>query len=34
MVPQPLGREFFVKSNGLLFEQGLSDLELNVQVLG
>jgi hypothetical protein len=30
--PQPLGGEFFVKSNGLLFEQGLSDLELNVQV--
>ena len=30
--PQPLGSEFFVKSNGLLYEQGLSDLELNVQV--
>ena len=28
---QPLGSEFFVKSNGLLFEQGLSDLNLNVQ---
>ena len=28
---QPLGSEFFVRSNGLLFEQGLSDLELNVQ---
>ncbi len=32
--PQPLGSEFFVKSNGLLFEQGLSDLELNVQGWG
>jgi hypothetical protein len=29
--PQPLGSEFFVRSNGLLLEQGLSDLELNVQ---
>ena len=28
---QPLGSEFFVKSNGLLFDQGISDLELNVQ---
>jgi hypothetical protein len=28
---QPLGSEFFVRSNGLLSEQGLSDLELNVQ---
>ena len=28
---QPLGSEFFVRSNGLLLEQGLSDLELNVQ---
>ena len=28
---QPLGSEFFVKSNGLLLEQGLSDIELNVQ---
>ena len=31
---QPLGSEFFVKSNGLLFEQGLSDLNLNVQTWG
>ena len=29
---QPLGSEFFVRSNGLLLEQGLSDLELNVQI--
>ena len=28
---QPLGNEFFIRSNGLLLEQGLSDLELNVQ---
>ena len=28
---QPLGNEFFVRSNGLLLEQGLSDLEFNVQ---
>jgi hypothetical protein len=28
---QPLGSEFFVKSNGLLFEQGLSDVEISVQ---
>jgi len=28
---QSLGSEFFVKSNGLLLEQGLSDIELNVQ---
>lgn len=28
---QPLGSEFFVRSNGLLLEQGLSDLEFNVQ---
>ena len=27
---QPLGSEFFVKSNGLLFEQGLSDVDINV----
>ncbi len=27
---QPLGSEFFVGSNGLLFEQGISDLEINV----
>ena len=25
---QPLGSEFFIKSNGLLFEQGLSDVKL------
>ena len=31
---QPLGSEFFVQSNGLLFEQGLSDLEINVQKWG
>ena len=29
--PQPLGSEFFIKSNGLLFDQGLSDVEINVQ---
>lgn len=29
---QPLGSEFFVRSNGLLLDQGISDLELNVQV--
>ena len=28
---QPLRNEFFVKSNGLLDEQGLSDITLNVQ---
>ena len=28
---QPLGSEFFIKSNGLLFEQGLSDVEISVQ---
>lgn len=27
---QPLGSEFFVKSHEILFEQGLSDVELNV----
>ncbi|QNM84270.1 polysaccharide deacetylase family protein [Polaribacter pectinis] len=27
----PLGGEFFVKSNDLLFEQGVSDLEINMQ---
>lgn len=31
---QPLGSEFFVQSNGLLFEQGLSDLDINVQKWG
>ena len=28
---QPLGNEFHVRSHRLLFEQGLSDLEINVQ---
>lgn len=28
---QQLGSEFFIKSHDLLFEQGLSDLEINVQ---
>lgn len=28
---QPLGNEFFVRSHGLLFEQGLSDVEIYVQ---
>ncbi len=28
---QSLGKEFFVKSHDILFEQGLSDLEINVQ---
>lgn len=28
---QALGKEFFVKSNDILFEQGLSDVEINVQ---
>ncbi len=28
---QPLGNEFFIKSNDILFEQGLSDIEINVQ---
>lgn len=27
----PLGNEFFVKSNNLLFEQGVNDLEINIQ---
>jgi hypothetical protein len=27
----PLGNEFFIKSNSLLFEQGVNDLEINVQ---
>jgi peptidoglycan/xylan/chitin deacetylase (PgdA/CDA1 family) len=27
----PLGTEFFVKSNDLLFEQGVNDLEINIQ---
>lgn len=28
---QQLGSEFFIKSNDILFEQGLSDIEINVQ---
>ena len=28
---QPLGSEFFVKSHGLLFDQGISDLDIYVQ---
>ena len=31
---QPLGSEFFVQSNGLLLEQGLSDLDIHVQQWG
>ncbi|WP_088323538.1 polysaccharide deacetylase family protein [Polaribacter tangerinus] len=27
----PLGNEFFIKSNSLLFEQGVNDIEINVQ---
>jgi len=27
---QQLGNEFFIKSNSILFEQGLSDLDINV----
>ncbi|WP_299670697.1 polysaccharide deacetylase family protein [uncultured Polaribacter sp.] len=27
----PLGTEFFIKSNNLLFEQGVNDLEMNIQ---
>ena len=27
---QPLGKEFFIKSHDILFEQGLSDIEFNV----
>ena len=27
----PLGNEFFIKGNSLLFEQGVNDLEINVQ---
>jgi peptidoglycan/xylan/chitin deacetylase (PgdA/CDA1 family) len=27
----PLGTEFFIKSNDLLFEQGVNDLEINIQ---
>lgn len=28
---QALGKEFFIKSHSILFEQGLSDIEINVQ---
>ena len=28
--PQPLGSEFFVRSNGLLLEQGLSEFLMNM----
>lgn len=28
---QPLGKEFFIKSHPVLFEQGLSDIDINVQ---
>ena len=31
---QPLGNEIFIRSHELLFEQGLSDVEINVQVWG
>jgi len=31
---QALGKEFFVKSNIILFEQGLSDIKLNIQDWG
>ncbi len=27
---QPLGNEFFIKSNGLLFEQGINAIEINI----
>ena len=26
----PLGKEFFIRSNELLFEQGVNDLEINI----
>ena len=32
--PQPLGNEFFIKSHGLLFQRGISDIEINVQDWG
>ena len=31
---QPLGTEFFIKSHGLLFEHGISDLDIKVQDWG
>ena len=31
---KPLGNEIFIKSHGLLFEQGLSDIDINVQSWG
>jgi hypothetical protein len=26
----PLGKEFFIRSNEILFEQGVNDLEINI----
>jgi len=31
---QPLGNEFFIKSHEILFEQGLNDIDINVQQWG
>ncbi|MCL5129086.1 polysaccharide deacetylase family protein [Algibacter sp. L4_22] len=31
---QPLGNEFFIKSNDLLFEQGLNDIDINIMDWG
>lgn len=31
---QPLGSEFFIKSHDILFEQGLNDIDINVQKWG
>ncbi|WP_298555420.1 polysaccharide deacetylase family protein [uncultured Algibacter sp.] len=31
---QPLSKEFFIKSHDILFEQGLSDIEINMQAWG
>jgi len=31
---KPLGNEIFIRSHGLLFEQGLSDIDINVQSWG
>ena len=31
---QQLGNEFFIKSHEILFEQGLSDIEINIQDWG
>jgi len=30
----PLGKEFFIKSNNLLFEQGVNDIEISIQKWG